>query len=63
MGREGYCTGGIQNQTKPKKPKSRTGKHGRKFQRSPKTAAAATDRGSSVAGERKRMHRGGGARG
>lgn len=51
----------TKNQTKPT-TKKKTGKESMdgNFSRRPKSAAAVTHRGCSVAGERKRMHRGGG---
>lgn len=69
MGRESYCVEGIQKTNPTKKPTTNNNKKpGQEsmdgnFSRRPETAAAAADRGSSVAGERKRMHRCGGARG
>lgn len=54
-----------QKNQNPKNPNKNPGQESMdgNFSRRPKTAAAATDRGCSVAGERKRMHRGGGSEG
>lgn len=68
MGRESCCVEGIQKTNPTEKTTTDNKKPGQEsmdgnLSRRPETAAAAADRGSSVAGERKRMHRGGGVRG
>lgn len=51
-----------QNKQKERKQQNKTGQESMdgNFSKRPETVAAVTHRGSSVAGERKRMHRGGG---